>query len=239
MVGIKKDWSKLMIHAVHAVLVESGFVRLHYVSGIPVDQFRFPRKKAFTLSIHYTLPEILAINLTEPSVVVKFQSLGNFVIVYGTLANEGPAHRLCLDRNRSLPTRIVKDGLALPLLIDLCAKVGLPPPPCLAGLPPELELKIMELLPGNDIAKLECVCKEFRNLSYNDDGLWKHKFKEEYGNFMLDEPGMTPWKKRFVADWEKKKKKKQQPLYALQEEVSLWTAGSRVIGHRAVFFNSR
>ncbi|KAF3434519.1 hypothetical protein FNV43_RR21604 [Rhamnella rubrinervis] len=218
---------KLMLIAVHAVLVESGFVGFDSVSGMRVDRFHLPDEwpsMAFTVSLFYTLPEILGngshnSSLTEV-VVLKFQSLGNFVNVYGALANDasGP-YRVCLDKHKFLPAiasllgangnsareiselwRIVKDGLAFPLLIDLCTKAGLSPPPCLMSLPSELKMKILGLLPGNDIAKLECVCKELQNLSCNDD-LWKKKFMEECGSESAVQ-GMTPWKKRFATFWE-------------------------------------
>ncbi|KAK8512958.1 hypothetical protein V6N13_090297 [Hibiscus sabdariffa] len=53
--------------------------------------------------------------------------------------------------------KIVKDRL-----IDLCYKTGLPLPACLIRLRTELKLKILELLPGVDIARMECVCSEMR-----------------------------------------------------------------------------
>lgn len=213
---------KLIVNAVHVVLTEFGFVELHSV----------PDREAFTARLCYTLPQILSDgpNSTPtsppPAAVIRFQSLGNFVIVYGAVAEEGQPHRLCLDVDRMLCTapifaelwRVVKDGLALPLLIDLCEKAGLPPPPCLARIPPELKLKIMGLLPGKDVAKLERVCKEFRDLSRdNDAGLWKHAFEEEFGSSAAAEElrtSSTAWKKRFVAAWEKtfgRRLKKMQP----------------------------
>ncbi|KAI3850362.1 hypothetical protein MKX03_002396, partial [Papaver bracteatum] len=37
--------------------------------------------------------------------------------------------------------KMIKDKVALPLLIDLCEKAGLPSPPCFNVLPRELKLK--------------------------------------------------------------------------------------------------
>ncbi|KAK9932485.1 hypothetical protein M0R45_019722 [Rubus argutus] len=75
--------------------------------------------------------------------------------------------------------KTIKDEIVLPLMLDLCAKAGLPFPPCLVSLPPELRTKILESLPGVDVAKVECVCKELRKLG-NDDELWKHKVGQEF-----------------------------------------------------------
>lgn len=216
---------KLIVVAVHAVLVESGFVGFDSVSGMRVDRFHLSDEwpsVGITVSLCYSLPEILGnrshnSSLTE-MVLIKLQSLGNFVNVYGSLANDGSGpYRVCLDKNKVLPTlsslmgengdpeseiselwRIVKDGLAFPLLIDLRAKTGLAPPPCFMSLPPELKMKTLELLPANELAKLECVCKELQNLSCNDE-LWRKKFVEEYGSGSA-QPGNTPWKTRFAKN---------------------------------------
>ncbi|KAL4310969.1 hypothetical protein GQ457_01G000130 [Hibiscus cannabinus] len=60
---------------------------------------------------------------------------------------------------------------------DLCYKTGLPLPACL------IRLKILELLPGVDIARMECVCSEMRYLASNND-LWKQKFAQEFGRYV-------------------------------------------------------
>lgn len=65
--------------------------------------------------------------------------------------------------------KIVKDDIALPLLMDLCAATGLRYPPCLTGLPPEPGAKILKSLPGDDVARVSCVCKELRNLANDND----------------------------------------------------------------------
>ncbi|KAF9589237.1 hypothetical protein IFM89_020675 [Coptis chinensis] len=77
--------------------------------------------------------------------------------------------------------RIVKDQLALPLLNDLCTKTGLANkvPPCFKSLPSELKLKIVEFLPGFEIAKLGCVSSELKDLSTNNI-LWKRKYIEDF-----------------------------------------------------------
>ncbi|PON40507.1 Ubiquitin domain containing protein [Parasponia andersonii] len=219
---------KLMVIGVHSVFLESGFVGFDSVSGTPVDGFRrlldnWRSSMAFTLSFRYTLPEILSSEGSTTSyvietVVLKFQIMGRFVNVFGSLASGGSGtHRVCLDKHKFVPSissvssngdserevyefwKTVKDGLALPLLIDLCAKAGLPSPPCFMRLPSELQLKILECLPGNDIARMGCVCKELQYLSCNGD-LWKKKFEEEFGS-KAGSHVPSHWKKKFATYW--------------------------------------
>jgi len=232
----------LLVIAVHAVFLESGFVGFDSVSGMRVDRFHLADEwpsKAFTVSLWYTLPELLGHgysnfgNVVE-NVVLKFQSLGHFVVIYGSLAKGGSGlYRVRLNKNRFVPAislansdsvdsiseengypeseifefwKIVKDGLVLPLLIDLCEKTGLCPPPCFMRLPADLKLKILESLHGVDLARVECVCSELKYLSSNN-GLWKRKFDDEFGRAAGAE-GFVQWKARFASSWESKKKRK-------------------------------
>ncbi|KAE8708411.1 pentatricopeptide repeat-containing family protein [Hibiscus syriacus] len=232
---------KLFAIAVHAVLLESGFVGIDPVSGMQNDRFHLPDEFASPFSLCYSLPELLRADYNSSSgsnltdyVVLKFLTLGQFIQVYGSLVKGSMLHKLSLDEHRFAPTlnlvwvncgkndkkdgsinsypenevfefwRIVKDGLALPLLIDLCSETGLALPACLIRLPTELKLKILESLPGADIARMECVCSEMRYLASNND-LWKQKFAEEFGD-LSGAAGMGNWKKMFHSCWEKGKK---------------------------------
>ncbi|KAK9287470.1 hypothetical protein L1049_015891 [Liquidambar formosana] len=246
---------RLLVLAVHAILLESGFIEFGSPSGKLVDRFdRFhipdecPSLTDCIISLWYTLPQLITSgSVAIETVVLKFESLGKSLNVHGSLARNGAAlHRLCLDEYRfemseidrysnssSYPEskiykfwRTVNDGLALPLLIDLCDMAGLAPPLCLMRLPTELKLKILEFLPGVDVAKVGCVCTELRHLSYNND-LWKKKFVEEFGtatlNFYqwkekyLEEAGTAEagrreerqWRERFASSWERRKKRKK------------------------------
>ncbi|XP_024020941.1 F-box protein SKIP22 [Morus notabilis] len=221
---------KLMVIAVHSVFLESGFVEF--------DEFHFPNEwspsMAFTMSFRYTLPEILGdqdctLNLRE-SVVLKYQILGRFVNVLGALTSGGSVtYRVCLDEKKYAPAigslcakgdeferevyglwKVVRDGLGLPLLIDLCAKAGLPSPPCFMRLPSELQMKILEFLPGADIAKVGCVCKELQYLSCNND-LWRRKFVEEFEMGMVGSQAVSHWKTAFAnsAYWQRKRKEEE------------------------------
>ncbi|XP_052180320.1 F-box protein SKIP22-like [Diospyros lotus] len=230
---------KLLAIAVHAVLLESGFVGFNSITRTKVEGFHLPDEwpsSAFTISLWYTLPEIAdgAVDGVE-TVVLKFQSLGKFLNIYGSLAKTGcRVYRVCLDEERlSLCLnlmwaridegdgknrvsglhpknevfefwKIVKDRLALPLLIDLCDKAGLDPPPCFMRLPTDLKLKILESLPGADVAKLECVCSELCNLSSNDD-LWKQKFIERFGDAEGSQGGSN-WKEKFEKSTRKRRR---------------------------------
>ncbi|KAK6253408.1 hypothetical protein QUC31_015128 [Theobroma cacao] len=236
---------KLLAIAVHAVLLESGFVGFDPVSGLQIDGFHFPDEWPLPVSICYSLPELLinddnsGSNLTDYA-VLKFQTLGHFVQVYGSLVKGGSGlYKLSLDEYRFAPTldlvwanfdkndstndnnnnnsypenevfefwKIVKDGLALPLLIDLSYRTGLSLPACLMRLPIELKLRILESLPGADIARMGCVCSEMQYLASNND-LWKQKFREEFG----DCPGTMEignWKEMFHSCWESRKKPKR------------------------------
>ncbi|KAH0977775.1 hypothetical protein GBA52_027494 [Prunus armeniaca] len=233
--GEDRSNHKLLVIAVHAAVLESGFVGFDSVSGMGSNRFHladeWPRT-AITMSISYTLPEILKNRGNNGNgvegVMLKFQSLGRFVNVYGSLASGGAGpYRVCLDERRFGPIiesvwenrnvnerdgfvserevfefwKIVKDGITLPLLIDLCAKAGLPAPPSLMRLPPELKMKILEPLSGVDIAKVGGVCKELRNLANNDE-LWKKKYAEEFGSGTGGEGTMINWKHKFARNWE-------------------------------------
>ncbi|KAH6773154.1 hypothetical protein C2S51_011558 [Perilla frutescens var. frutescens] len=227
---------KLIVIAVHAVLLESGFVGYDEKANAVVDGFQLRNEwpsGLFRVSLFYTLPES-----AMKSVVLKFQSLGKFINVYGTLGNGSAkrgTHRVQLNEDELVPFlnvvwancgvmenvsggdgessstspekevfkfwRAVKDNLALPLLIDFCEEAGLELPPCFMRLPTELKLKILESLPGVDVAKVSSVCSELRYLASSDD-LWKVKFGEEFSKERKE--GQVSWKKAFSMAWSRR-----------------------------------
>ncbi|EEF40306.1 conserved hypothetical protein [Ricinus communis] len=233
--------NKLLFIAIHAVFLESGFVGFDSVSGLRVDLFHLLQEQPlmnFTTSVSYTLPELLDNDNVIDSVVLKFQTLGQFVNVYGSVAkSRSLVYRSCLDKCRYVPAigsiwitwdksdtayennsytenvvfelwKIVKDHLALPLLIDLCEKTGLVLPPCLMRLPADIKHKILESLPGIAIARMACVCKEMQYLSSSND-LWKQKYGEEFGSGTLQQE-MVNWKVKFASSWENRKKRRKR-----------------------------
>ncbi|XP_057788097.1 F-box protein SKIP22-like [Salvia miltiorrhiza] len=234
---------KLIVIAVHAVLLESGFVGFDEKANAVVDCFQLRNEwpsGLFRVSLSYTLPESIGgAGEAIKRVVLKFQSLGNYLNVYGTLgdglAKRGRHFGVRLNEDELVPFlnvvwancgvmenvgghngessstspekevfkfwRTVKDNLALPLLIDFCEEAGLELPPCFMRLPTELKLKILESLPGVDVAKVSCVCSELRYLGASDD-LWKAKFGEELSVETKD--AQVSWKKAFSMAWSRR-----------------------------------
>ncbi|KAK4401780.1 F-box protein SKIP22 [Sesamum angolense] len=83
---------KLIVIAVHAVMLESGFVGFDMNANVVVRGFQFRNEwpaGLFRVSLYYTLPQSPsgAHGEVNKSVVLKFQSLGKFINVYGTLGN--------------------------------------------------------------------------------------------------------------------------------------------------------
>lgn len=97
---------KLLVIALHAVLLESGFVAYDQISGRKVDGFFLSEEwpsQAFGITLHYTLPEVTTSKVDE-TVVIKFQTMGKFMNIYGSLAKKGfGVRRVCLDEPRFLP----------------------------------------------------------------------------------------------------------------------------------------
>ncbi|KAL9998138.1 putative F-box domain-containing protein [Helianthus debilis subsp. tardiflorus] len=232
---------KLLRVAVHAVLLESGFVEIDPASNMLKDGNNFGVKDNWYLaSVHYTLPEIIVPGGNIETVKIKFQNLGKYCKVYGSLVNGTMVHSVLVDEDKLVPFlnvvwancgavvatmaenneianvepekqvfefwRKIKDGISLPLLIDLCEKAGLQVPPCFMQLPTELKLKILESLSGVEIAKVSCVCSEMRYLASSDD-LWKQKYIEQFGNVAGLNSG-TGFKTRFANSWEANKRRK-------------------------------
>lgn len=232
---------KLLVFAVHAVILESGFVRVDEVSGISIScSHLLDEWPSSMISLRYTLPEILT-NGSSHTVNLKIQTLGHLVNVCGSLFDDvgSKLHRVCLDKCKfARPLglmlanseskassndgggddpcgngnevfelwKMVKDRLALPLLIDLCEKAGLDLPPCFMRLPMELKLMILEYLPGVDLAKVAFTCSELRYLASSDE-LWKKKFEEEFGQVGSR---VRFFKDLFAQYWVTRKKSEQR-----------------------------
>ncbi|KAL8234662.1 hypothetical protein R6Q59_020762 [Mikania micrantha] len=227
---------KLLGIAVRAVLLESGFVEIDPISNsLKGNNFIFQGNWWYLASFYYTIPDIITTGNIR-AVKIKFQNVGKYCKVYGSLVNGTMVHSVLLDEDRLVPFlnvvwancgqveeisqttniqpekevfdfwRKIKDGLALPLLIDLCEKAGLELPNCFMQLPTELKLKILESVSGVDLAKVSCVCSELRYLASNDD-LWKQKYIEQFGNIGGSESGRS-FKERFAKTWESLKRRK-------------------------------
>ncbi|KAK4847911.1 hypothetical protein QYF36_007067 [Acer negundo] len=241
---------KLLVIAVHGILLESGFAGFDTVSGMRVDRIRIPDQWPSTnsaMSLWYTLPELF--NNSTECIFLKFQCIGDFINVYGSLAKDDPwLHKLFLNKNKLAPIiasvwanpdqkdtvdyidgfknlypenemfefwKMVKDRLALPLLIDLCERTVLNLPPCMMRLPTELKMKILESLPAVDIAKMGCVCSEMRCLA-TDNYLWKQKYADELVGGLSVAMTESNWKERFITYWKVKKKRMTLKVFGLR-----------------------
>ncbi|CAI9101438.1 OLC1v1038768C1 [Oldenlandia corymbosa var. corymbosa] len=237
---------KLLVTAVHAVLLESGFIGFDMDSKTVVEGFQFRNVRPGYVYMGYTLPEINEkissdLECQNYAFELKFSSVGKFMNVYGCLLGPGSVkHSVCLNEDKLVSIfnvvwancdlkddiltaeggilgtspekevfqfwRTVKDNLALPLLIELYEKFGFGLPPCFMRLHTDLQVKILGLLPGVDMAKISCVSKELRYLASSDD-LWKQKCVEQFGDeIKSDERGH--WKEKFARLWEGRKRRR-------------------------------
>lgn len=221
------DFDVLLILAVHAAMLETGFIVWNASAegnGFPGGWFR-----RGTADLQYTLPEIVqGVGASDAGhAILKCLTVGQHVVIYGTTScgNPPPIYRLNLQISKYLVGRegrkildpaaaknnvissfsdlfglwkVVKDDLSLPLLTVLCERAGLPVPPSLLRIPVELKMKILECLPALDLARLGCTCSELRHLSANDD-LWKELFSKEFGSVSRGQtpPGSRGWKDAF------------------------------------------
>ncbi|KAL6545881.1 hypothetical protein OROGR_009755 [Orobanche gracilis] len=103
---------KLIVLAVHAVMLETGFVSFDKNTDMVINGFHFSNEwppSLFRLSLYYTLQECLRCARGEESVksvVLKFQSLGKFINIYGTLENrlgKKVTYRVQLDEDQLVP----------------------------------------------------------------------------------------------------------------------------------------
>ncbi|XP_020891592.1 F-box protein At1g70360 [Arabidopsis lyrata subsp. lyrata] len=210
----------IVVMTVHAVMLKSGFVLFD-----PDSSMRFSFSEETLVSLNYTLASVKGI------VSLNFENLGGEVVVYGSLSAGSLVGMVSIDKRRSVHIvdllmdtsksdkeedtlsihrevlvwwRMIKDGIVTPLLVDLCEITGLELPPCFICLPRELKHKILESLPGVDIATLACVSSELRDLASEND-LWKQKCLEEC-QYLVTEANddVVNWKERFATYWRQK-----------------------------------
>ncbi|KAL4181708.1 hypothetical protein AMTRI_Chr12g238750 [Amborella trichopoda] len=100
------DGHGLLILAVHAVMLETGFVGLDPQTNRQIDGCSIPEGWAsrISVSLRYTVPELLNRTDGVESVVLKFHILGKFVLLYGSLCNgSSDIYRLSLYVTQFLP----------------------------------------------------------------------------------------------------------------------------------------
>ncbi|CAN6290145.1 unnamed protein product [Urochloa humidicola] len=222
-----------LVAALHAALLEIGFVATNPMGShlsLPQD---WPSVASKPLAIKYTIPTLspmLPVAEEGKVVVLNFSLMPNFVMVYGYVPGvQSEVRRLCLELVMLEPSlyldsdqlnavqergildmwRLLKDELCLPLMISLCQLNGLRLPPCLMALPAELKTKVLDFLPGDDLARVECTCKEMRNLAA-DDSLWK-KFVPKFKNYGEGSRGSMSAKVMFAEAWQANKRRQKRP----------------------------
>uniref|UniRef100_A0A0E0GEH9 BHLH domain-containing protein n=1 Tax=Oryza nivara TaxID=4536 RepID=A0A0E0GEH9_ORYNI len=189
-----------LVVALHAALLDAGFLYANPVGSC----LQLPQSGSFVpVSMKYTLPELVeALPAVEEGMVavLNYSLMGNFMMVYGHVpgATSG-VRRLCLELPELAPLlyldsdevstaeereihelwRVLKDEMCLPLMISLCQLNNLSLPPCLMALPGDVKAKVLEFVPGVDLARVQCTCKELRDLAA-DDNLWKKKCEMEF-----------------------------------------------------------
>uniref|UniRef100_A0A0A9GD05 F-box domain-containing protein n=1 Tax=Arundo donax TaxID=35708 RepID=A0A0A9GD05_ARUDO len=222
-----------LVAALHAALLDTGFLTSNPMGShlsLPRD---WPSGALEPLAIKYTIPELVAmLPVTEEGKVamLNFSLMGNFVMVYGYVPGaQSEVRRLCLELSKLEPLlyldsdqlsrvqereilelwRVLKDEMCLPLIISLCQLNSLCLPPCLMALPADIKTKVLEFVPGLDLARVECTCKEMRNLAA-DDNLWK-KFVAKFKDHGEGSRGTKSAKAMFAEAWAANKKRQKRP----------------------------
>lgn len=100
------NYHKLLITAVHAVLLESGFVAFDPVSNTVLNGFPWPNNGhsgGFSMSVVYTLPNDNNAGGVG-SVVLKYENVGTFLNVYGRVCDGvGCVYSTPLDEDELVP----------------------------------------------------------------------------------------------------------------------------------------
>ncbi|KAF0912632.1 hypothetical protein E2562_015306 [Oryza meyeriana var. granulata] len=225
--------------ALHATLLDSGFLSANPVAV--GSRLQLPQDWAsgsfIPVSMKYTLPELVeALPVVEEGMVavVNYSLMGNFMMVYGHVPGAtSEVRRLCLELPKLAPLlyldsdevraaeereihelwRMLKDEMCLPLMILLCQLNNLSLPPCLMALPGDVKVKVLEFVPGVDLARIQCTCKELRDLAA-DDNLWKKKCEMEFNAQGEGSRVGRSWKERFGASWKVSTNKRQKRMYS-------------------------
>ncbi|XP_062210445.1 F-box protein SKIP22-like [Phragmites australis] len=221
-----------LVAALHAALLDSGFLTSNLMGSLSLPR-SWPSGASEQLAIKYTIPDLVAmLPVAEEGkvAVLNFSLMGNFMMVYGYVPGvQSEVCRLCmmlpklepllyLDSDRLSRVqereilelwRVLKDEMCLPLMISLCQLNSLPLPPSLMGLPADLKTKVLEFVDGVDLARVECTCKEMRNLAA-DDSLWK-KFVLKFKDHGEGSSQNKSAKARFAEAWAANKKRQKRP----------------------------
>ncbi|PIA44276.1 hypothetical protein AQUCO_01700108v1 [Aquilegia coerulea] len=105
--NINNNEHKMLISAVHAVLLEFGFVCVDSITGKKINGYHLPEGwdlKTSIMSVKYTLPALVrhGEEVVE-TVILKFNPMGKFVSVYGSLSFK-ESISLKLNASRFVPS---------------------------------------------------------------------------------------------------------------------------------------
>uniref|UniRef100_A0A0E0CXJ4 BHLH domain-containing protein n=1 Tax=Oryza meridionalis TaxID=40149 RepID=A0A0E0CXJ4_9ORYZ len=213
-----------LVVALHAALLDAGFLYANPVGSCLQLPQNWASGSFVPVSMKYTLPELVeALPAVEEGMVavLNYSLMGNFMMVYGHVPGAtSEVRRLCLELPELAPLlyldsdevstaeereihelwRVLKDEMCLPLMISLCQLNNLSLPPCLMTLPGDVKVKVLEFVPGVDLARVQCTCKELRDLAA-DDNLWKKKCEMEFNTQGESSRVGRNWKERFGAAW--------------------------------------
>uniref|UniRef100_A0A0D9VRK4 BHLH domain-containing protein n=1 Tax=Leersia perrieri TaxID=77586 RepID=A0A0D9VRK4_9ORYZ len=221
--------------ALHAALIDSGFLSANAVGSRLQLPYDWASGSSIPVSVKYTLPELVAeLPAVEEGMVavLNYSLMGNYMMIYGYVPGVKPeVQRLCLELPKLAPLlyldsdevsaseereihglwRMLKDEICLPLMILLCRLNNLSFPPCLMALPGDVKAKVLEFVPGVNLARVQCTCKELRDLAA-DDNLWKKKCEMEFNAQGEGSRVSRNWKERFVAAWKVSANKRPRML---------------------------
>ncbi|KAL5217665.1 hypothetical protein ABZP36_018349 [Zizania latifolia] len=213
-----------LVVALHEALLDAGFLSANLAGSrlqLPLD---WASDSFNPLTMKYTLPEFVEMLPAAEGrmvAVLNYSLMGNFMMVYGHVPGApSEVHRLCFELPKLAPLmylhsdevsaeedrkilelwRVLKDEMCLPLMILLCQLNNLCLPPCLMALPGDVKAKVLEFVPGVDLARVQCTCKELRGLAA-DDNIWKKKCEIEFKAIGEGSQVSRTWKERFGAAW--------------------------------------
>uniref|UniRef100_A0A0E0B7J0 F-box domain-containing protein n=1 Tax=Oryza glumipatula TaxID=40148 RepID=A0A0E0B7J0_9ORYZ len=188
----------------HAAFLDAGFVSTGAANDDGAQSsVRLPRQVGATasaLSLRYTAPQLLHRHRQDAAAA----------------AAATVALRVCAHGRRHVVFYVcvsaLADRLCRRVLVDLCAKNGVPVEPEheLMSLPDDVKVAILaRLAAGEDLARVECTCVGLNLLvAEHDSTLWKPMYTKlrsqlrrrlRFLGLSYGEPTAVSWKARYVA----------------------------------------
>jgi hypothetical protein len=155
---------------------------------------------------------------------------GRDVVVGGRLAVRSSALR-------ALWTAL-KDGVAFPIMLAACADAGLPPPLGLIALPAELKQRVLQALPGPDLAALSAACTQLRHLA-SVEALWRPLLAAEFPSpppHVASQAAARGAKWAFGQCWRERARREEEAAEARRRRQRLRAAPAPMFGPRPPFY---